>query len=45
MAAALIHVDAVQKERLAWRARLRGESFSPEVRAAADLYLGRAGGK
>jgi len=39
MAAALIHVDAVQKERLAWRARLRGESFSPEVRDAADLYL------
>ena len=38
MAAALIHVDAVQKERLAWRAKLRGESF-PEVRDAADLYL------
>ena len=42
MAAALIHVDAVQKERLAWRAKLRGESFCPEVRDAADLYLGRA---
>ncbi len=37
MATALIHVDAVQ--RLAWRPKPRGKSFSPEVRDAADLYL------
>jgi hypothetical protein len=39
MATALIHVDAVQKQRLAWRPKLRGKSFSPQVRDAADLYL------
>ncbi len=39
MATALIHVDAVQQQRLAWRPKLRGKSFSPEVRDAADLYL------
>jgi len=39
MATALIHVDAVQQQRLAGRPKLRGKSFSPEVRDAADLYL------
>lgn len=39
MATALLHLDARQKERLANRARLRGKSFSQEVRDALDLYL------
>ena len=39
MATALIHVDAVRQQRLAGRPKLRGKSFSPEVRDAADLYL------
>ncbi|MGB6682316.1 MAG: hypothetical protein WA621_06815 [Candidatus Acidiferrum sp.] len=39
MAAALIHFDEKQKQRLTRRARLRGKSFSQEVRDAVDLYL------
>ncbi len=39
MAAALIHFDEKQKRRLTKRARLRGKSFSQEVRDAVDLYL------
>ena len=39
MATALIHMDPMQKERLARRAKLRGKSFSQEVRDAVDLYL------
>jgi len=39
MATALIHFDARQKQRLARRAKLRGKSFSQEVRDAVDLYL------
>ena len=36
---ALIHLEPDQKKRLARRAKLRGKSFSPEVRDAVDLYL------
>ena len=39
MATALIHFDAKQKQRLTRRAKLRGKSFSQEVRDAVDLYL------
>lgn len=39
MATALIHIDPRQKQRLARRAKLRGKSFSQEVRDAVDLYL------
>lgn len=39
MATALIHFDDKQKQRLARRAKLRGKSFSQEVRDAVDLYL------
>jgi ribbon-helix-helix CopG family protein len=39
MATALIHMDPKQKKRLARRAKLRGKSFSQEVRDAIDLYL------
>jgi hypothetical protein len=39
MATALIHFDDQQKRRLTHRARLRGKSFSQEVRDAVDLYL------
>jgi hypothetical protein len=39
MATALIHFDETQKRRLTQRARLRGKSFSQEVRDAVDLYL------
>jgi len=39
MATALIHLDPKQKKRLARRARLRGKSFSQEVRSAIDMYL------
>ena len=39
MATALLHLDAEQKQRLVNRARLRGKSFSQEVRDALDLYL------
>jgi len=39
VATALIHMDPVQKQRLARRAKLRGKSFSQEVRDAVDLYL------
>lgn len=39
MAAALIHFDPKQKRLLTRRAKLRGESFSQEVRNAVDLYL------
>jgi predicted DNA-binding protein len=39
MATALIHMDPKQKRRLAKRAKLRGKSFSQEVRDAIDLYL------
>jgi hypothetical protein len=39
MATALIHIDPKQKQRLAKRAKLRGKSFSQEVRDAVDLYL------
>lgn len=39
MATALIHFDEKQKRRLTKRARLRGKSFSQEVRDAVDLYL------
>ena len=35
----MIHLDAKQKARLTRRARLRGRSFSQEVRNAVDLYL------
>jgi hypothetical protein len=39
MATALIHMDPKQKRRLVQRAKLRGKSFSQEVRDAVDLYL------
>jgi hypothetical protein len=39
MATALLHLDPRQKERIVHRARLRGKSFSQEVRDALDLYL------
>jgi hypothetical protein len=39
MATALLHLDAKQKQRLVRRAKLRGKSFSQEVRDALDLYL------
>jgi hypothetical protein len=39
MATALLHLDPKQKQRLVNRARLRGKSFSQEVRDALDLYL------
>jgi len=39
MATALIHMDAKQKARLTRRAKLRGKSFSQEVRDAVELYL------
>jgi len=39
MATALIHFDPKQKQRLARRAKLRGKSFSQEVRDAVDMYL------
>jgi hypothetical protein len=39
MATALIHFDDNQKRRLTQRAKLRGKSFSQEVRDAVDLYL------
>jgi hypothetical protein len=39
MAAALIHMGPIQKQRLARRAKLRGKSFSQEVRDAVDMYL------
>lgn len=39
MATALIHFDEKQKRRLTKRARLRGKSFSQEVRNAVDMYL------
>lgn len=39
MATALIHIDPAQKQRLARRAKLRGKSFSQEVRDAVDMYL------
>ena len=39
MLTALIHMDPKQKQRLAKRAKLRGKSFSQEVRNAIDLYL------
>ena len=39
MATALIHLDPKQKKRLARRAKLRGKSFSQEVRDAVDIYL------
>jgi hypothetical protein len=39
MATALLHLDPKQKERVVHRARLRGKSFSQEVRDALDLYL------
>jgi hypothetical protein len=39
MATALIHMDPKQKQRLTKRAKLRGKSFSQEVRNAIDLYL------
>jgi hypothetical protein len=39
VATALIHMDPKQKRRLARRAKLRGKSFSQEVRDAVDLYL------
>jgi hypothetical protein len=39
MATALIHFDPKQKQRLANRAKLRGKSFSQEVRDAVDVYL------
>lgn len=39
MAAALIHFDPKQKQRLARRAKQRGKSFSQAVRDAVDLYL------
>jgi hypothetical protein len=39
MATALIHLNPDQKKQLARRARLRGKSFSQEVRDAISLYL------
>jgi hypothetical protein len=39
VATALIHFDDKQKRRLTQRAKLRGKSFSQEVRDAVDLYL------
>ena len=39
MATALIHLHPDQKKRLARRAKLRGKSFSQEVRDAITLYL------
>ena len=39
MATALIHFNDKQKRRLTERAKLRGKSFSQEVRDAVDLYL------
>jgi len=39
MATALIHMDPKQKRQLARRAKLRGKSFSQEVRTAVDVYL------
>jgi hypothetical protein len=39
MATALLHLDPRQKQRIVHRARLRGKSFSQEVRDALDLYL------
>lgn len=39
MATALIHLNPDQKKRLADRAKLRGKSFSQEVRDAINLYL------
>ena len=39
MAAALIHFDPKQKQRLARRAKQRGKSFSQAVRDAVDMYL------
>ena len=39
MATALLHLDPRQKQRLVHRAKLRGKSFSQEVRDALDLYL------
>jgi hypothetical protein len=40
MDTALIHMDPIQKQRLARRAKLRGKSFSQEVCDAVDFYLG-----
>ena len=39
MATALIHIDPKQKRQLARRAKLRGKSFSQEVRTAIGVYL------
>ena len=39
MATALIHMRPEQKRRLTRRAKMRGTSFSKEVRDAVDLYL------
>jgi len=39
VASALMHMDANQKARLRRRAKLRGKSFSQEVRDAVELYL------
>jgi hypothetical protein len=39
MATALIHIDPKQKRQLVRRARLRGKSFSQEVRTAIGMYL------
>jgi predicted DNA-binding protein len=39
MATALIHMDSKQKQRLAHRAKMRGKSFSQEVRNAVEMYL------
>lgn len=39
MATALINFDPKQKQRLTRRAKMRGKSFSQEVRDAVDMYL------
>ncbi len=39
MATALIHMYSKQKQQLAHRAKLRGMSFSQEVRNAVEMYL------
>lgn len=39
MATALIHMDSKQKQQLAHRAKMRGKSFSQEVRNAVEMYL------
>jgi len=39
MVTALVHMNPRQKRRLTLRAKLRGKSFSQEVRDAVEMYL------